>query len=105
MQSNTTKPVLVELLQNLMLPGQESFPTSDDAGTLTRELFLANSKIMELINQQQEFANNEQRGTEANFKLENNIRYMLFVQMSIIVVIGVVQYISFRSLSKKMRIL
>lgn len=64
LQSNTTKPVLVEILPNLMLPDQESFPTADDAGTLQRELFLTNSKIMQLINQQEEFEGNERRGME-----------------------------------------
>lgn len=62
--SNTTKPVLVELLPNLMMPDQESFPTADDAGTLQRELFLTNSKLMQLINQQEEFEANEQRGMD-----------------------------------------
>lgn len=66
MQSNTTKPILVEILPNLMLPDQESFPTTDDAKTLERELFLTNSKLMQLINQQEEFAENEQRGVEVN---------------------------------------
>ena len=64
LQSNTSKPILVEILPNLMLPDQESFPTADEAGFLQRELFVTNSKIMQLINQQQEFETNEQRGME-----------------------------------------
>lgn len=66
LQSNTTKSILVEILPNLMLPDQESFPTADDAGTLQRELFVTNSKIMQLINQQEEFEGNEQRGMEVS---------------------------------------
>lgn len=103
LQSNTTKPLLVEVLPNLMLPDQESFPTSEDAGTLTRELFVTNSKLMQLINQQQEFEGNEQRGLEANFRLEDNLRYMMFIQLSVIVIIGAVQYLSFRALANKLR--
>ena len=66
LQSNTTKSILVEILPNLMLPDQESFPTVDEAGTLQRELFVTNSKIMQLINQQEEFESNEQRGMEVS---------------------------------------
>lgn len=47
-----------------MLPDQDSFPTRDEAGTLHRELFVTNSKLMELINQQQEFEEKEQQGLE-----------------------------------------
>mgnify|MGYP006987670028 CR=1 FL=1 len=47
-----------------MLPDMESFPTADDAGELQRELFVLNSKMMELINQQTEFEKNEQAGLE-----------------------------------------
>jgi len=54
----------VELVPNLMLPDMESFPTADDAGELQRELFVLNSKMMELINQQTEFEKNEQAGLE-----------------------------------------
>lgn len=103
LQTNTTKPLLVEVLPNLMLPDQLSFPTSDDAGSLVRELFVTNSKIMQLINQQQEFQSNEQKGIEANFRLEDNLRYMMFVQLSIIVVIAVVQFMTFRALANKLR--
>jgi emp24/gp25L/p24 family/GOLD len=103
LQTNTTKSILVEVLPNLMLPDQESFPSVEDAGTLTRELFLTNSRIMQLINQHQEFEDNERRGLEANIKLEDNLRYTMFIQLSIIVVIAAVQYISFRSLANKLR--
>lgn len=97
------------MLPNLMLPDQESFPTSDDAGTLQRELFLTNSKIMQLINQQQEFEENEQRGMQvsaahqANLRIENSLRSMMFIQVSIIVAIAFVQYLVFRAFANQLK--
>ena len=67
--TNTTKKINVELVPNLALPEMQSFPTADDAGQLQRELFVLNSKLMELINQQAEFERNEHIGLEVGFQV------------------------------------
>lgn len=95
--SNTSKPLLVEFMPNLMLPNQSSFPTANEAGTLHRELFITNSKIMDLLNQHRQFEADEQRGTEANLRIEAKLKQVMFMQLSVIVVIAFVQYLAFRS--------
>ena len=67
--SNKTEPLNLEIIPNLMLPDQETFPTLDEAGKLHRELFVTNSKLMELINQQTEFERQEQQGMEVETSL------------------------------------
>lgn len=101
--SNTTKPILVEFLPNLILPDQESFPTANEAGEVHRELFTTNSKLMELINQYHEFEADEQRGIEANFRIEAKLKHIMFFQLSIIVVIAFIQYLVFRSFANMLK--
>jgi hypothetical protein len=62
--SNTTKQINIEIIPNLMLPDQETFPTADDGDKLQRALFVTNSKMMELINQHVEFEHSEHVGME-----------------------------------------
>lgn len=62
--ANTTKHINVEIIPNLMLPDQETFPTADDGEKLQRALFVTNSKMMELNNQHVEFERSEHVGME-----------------------------------------
>ena len=108
--SNTTQKINVELIPNLMLPDQESFPTSDDADKLHRSLFITNSKMMELINQQIEFENSENEGMrvtpyniQANIRVEDGLRNTLYLELIVVVVIAVVQYYILRSFANRMK--
>lgn len=64
--SNTTELIGVELVPNLMLPDQNTIPTSDEADRLQTALFSTNSKFMEIINLQYEFEKSEEKGFEAS---------------------------------------
>lgn len=101
--SNTSKPILVEFLPNLIMPDQESFPTANEAGSLERELFVTNSKIMELLNQHKEFEDNEQQGIEANFRIESRLKRVMFIQLSVMIVIAFVQYLVIRSFANMLK--
>ncbi len=101
--SNTTQYIAVELIPNLMLPEFTSLPTADEADKLQRALFVTNSKFMEVINQQTEFEKREQEGLEANFRVESGLRKMMFIELSIIVVIGVGQYLLMRQFVNKVK--
>jgi hypothetical protein len=62
--TNATKKINIEVIPNLMLPDQETFPTAEDGDKLQRALFVTNSKMMELINQHVEFEQSEHAGME-----------------------------------------
>lgn len=100
-KSNTTEKIAVELIPNLMILDQESFPTKDDADTLARALFVANSKFMELINLQTEFEKREQEGLDANLRVEAGLKNMMFIELVIIILIGLVQYFIMRGFVNK----
>lgn len=101
--ANTTKPLVVEIIPNLMLPDQESFPTKGDADRLQRELFVTNSKLLELIGQQIEFKRNEEEGMQANMRVEDGLKWTLYLELVLIVIICAVQYLFFRNFSKRYR--
>lgn len=101
--SNTTQYIAVELIPNLMLPEFNYIPTSEDADKLQRALFVTNSKFMEVINQQSDFERREQEGLEANFRVESGLRKMMFIELSIIVVIGIGQYLLMRQFVNKVK--
>lgn len=103
MLSNTTQKIAVELIPNLMVKGQESFPTKDDSDELQRALFVANSKFMEVTNQHAEFERREEEGLEANLRVESGLRTMMMVELVIILLIGAVQYFVLRGFIKKVR--
>ena len=86
-----------------MLPDQESLPTADDADKLQRALFVANSKFMEVINQQTDFERKEQEGVEANFRVESGLRKMMFIELAVVVVIGCFQYLLMRQFVNKIK--
>ena len=92
-----------------MLPDQETFPTQDEAGKLHRELFVTNSKLMELINQQTEFDAQERKGmevgrpvTQTNLRIESSLRNTMFAQILILSLIAVGQYFIMRRFSRKL---
>lgn len=93
----------MELIPNLMLPDQETFPTSEDADELQRALFVANSKFMELINLQTEFEGKEQEGLQANLRVEAGLKNMMFIELVIIIAIGLVQYLVMRRFVNKIK--
>lgn len=93
----------MELIPNLMLPDQETFPTSEDADELQRALFVANSKFMELINLQTEFEGKEQEGLQANQRVEAGLKNMMFIELVIIIAIGLVQYLVMRRFVNKIK--
>ena len=107
--TNTTNNLSIELIPNLMLPEFSSFPTADDADRLQRNLFVVNSKFMQLMNQQTEFEEKEQQGLEvesghkANMRVENSLKHMLMIELCVIVVIGFGQYIIMRSFVNKIK--
>lgn len=101
--SNTTQKIAVELIPNLMIKGQESFPTKEDADELQRALFVTNSKFMEVTNQHVEFEKKEEEGLEANLRVESGLRTMMMVELIIILLIGAVQYFVLRGFVKKVR--
>lgn len=107
--ANTTRNISVELIPNLMLPEFSSFPTADDADRLQRNLFVVNSKFMQLINQQAEFEHKEQQGLEvgafhqANLRVEASLKHMLLVELGVIVAIGLGQYLIMRAFVNKVK--
>ena len=86
-----------------MLPDQESLPTADDADQLQRALFVTNSKFMEVINQQTDFERKEQEGIEANFRVETGLRKMMFIELGVVVFIGIFQYLLMRQFVNKIK--
>ena len=100
--TNTTRNLSIELIPNLMLPEYHTFPTADDADRLKTNLMIVNSKFMKLINQQAEFEQKEQEGLEvlslqqANLRVETSLKHMLLVELAVIAVIGVGQYLVMR---------
>ncbi len=86
-----------------MLPDQESFPTKEDAEDLQYSLFKTNSKLMELINQHSEFEQEEQKGYEANLKVEESLRSLMFIEVGIIVVIAAVQFLLLRRFANNVK--
>jgi hypothetical protein len=101
--SNTTQKIAVELIPNLMVKGQESFPTKEDSDELQRALFVANSKFMEVTNQHSEFEKKEEEGLEANLRVESGLKTMMMIELGIILFIGCVQYFVLRGFVKKVR--
>ncbi len=107
--TNSTKRINIEVIPNLMLPDQETFPTADDADKLQRALFVTNSKMMELINQHVEFEHSEHAGMEvvpahqANVRVEDSLRNILFIELLVVVAIAVIQYLILRNFANKLK--
>lgn len=101
--SNTTQKIAVELIPNLVLPDQSTIPSADDADMLQRNLFVTNSRFMELINEQKDFEQKEQEGLEANLRVEKGLKNMMFLELLVIVVIGIGQYFIMRAFVNKIK--
>lgn len=86
-----------------MLPDQETLPTADDADQLQRALYLTNSKFYEVINQQTDFEKKEQEGFDANLRVEEGLRKIMFIELGVIVLIGIAQYFLMRSFVNKVK--
>lgn len=87
----------------LTLPDQETFPTKDDAEDLQYQLFQTNSKLMELINQHIEFESNEQKGYQANLKIDSGLKSLMFAEVGIMIIIGTVQYLLLKRFANNLK--
>ena len=58
---------------------------------------------MEVINQQTDFERKEQEGIEANFRVETGLRKMMFIELGVVVFIGIFQYLLMRQFVNKIK--
>ena len=109
LKSNTSKPLLIEVIPMLQLPDLGTIPTDKDANLLNYELRDLNSRLLHLINNQEEFDENERKGMEvggrnqANLRLDSGLRSILYFQVAFVVAIAAVQYLLFRVFAHKAR--
>lgn len=58
---------------------------------------------MEVINQQTDFERKEQEGIEANYRVESGLRNMMFIELGVVVFIGIFQYLLMRQFVNKIK--
>ena len=58
---------------------------------------------MEVINQQTDFERKEQEGIEANYRVETGLRKMMFIELGVVVFIGIFQYLLMRQFVNKIK--
>lgn len=86
--SNVTRQLRVNIQANLLIPNLAILPSKEDGEEINRAIFTTNSKLMELINEQNSFVEEEAKAQNANLRTQGGLKTMLFVEIIVCIILG-----------------
>lgn len=100
--STADQQLRVNIQANLMIPNLNVLPSKEDGEEVNRAIFSANSQLMQLIREQESFAEDEAKAQNANLRTQSGLKTMLFVEILVCVFLGCIQYLMMKNFVKGM---